>query len=222
MKLSRAIFFVLLLVPGGLLCAQDENNVPANFQKPRFSIHANGAVPHTISNKAFKRSFTGIYDISASFNVRMFSGFTAGFLAKFNEFKTPDNKIPGLNTYGQMFGGGFRLAYYHYLRETTVLYGGVTAGEVYLHYFGLSCLNPTTPEQTEYRSTFLEPELGISFYVEGNFAIGIHTSFDMYDYVFDPYAICLNQHKAYLDSDLVGGLQHLNLGFGLTYSFLRK
>lgn len=224
MTISRIITFVsLLLLAGFPLSAQDDDNLPNNFKPPRFTIHANGTVPHPIRNKAFKRSFTGIYDISASFNVRLFSGFSAGIFGKFNEFKTPDNKIPGLNTYGQMYGGGVRLAYSHYLREKTMLYGGITAGEVYLHYYGVSCLGPSTnPLQTEYFATFVEPEVGIAFFVEGNFAIGIHSSYDIYRYEFDPYALCLNQHKAYLDSDLPGNLQHLNIGFGLTYSFLRK
>lgn len=217
MNFSRFISLLTVVLLPFAVSAQDDN-----IKRFRFTTHANGAIPHAMNNKAFKRSFTGIYDITASFNVRLFSGFSAGIAGRFAEFKTPDNKIPGLNTYGQIYGGGLRLAYYHYISENNVLFAGITGGRANIHYFGLSCQNPSEPLQTLYSSTYLEPEAGIMFYVEGNFAIGVQLSYSAYDYVFDPYAICLNQHKAYLDTDLVGGTQNLNLGFGLTYSFLRK
>lgn len=214
---------LLLLAFAPAAYAQDDGPIGnTDVADARFLIHVNGAVPHGIGNVAFKRSFTGIYDVSSSFNVRLFSGFTVGISGRFNQFKTTDNKIPGLNTYAQIIGGGGRISYYHFLKETTAAYGGVNVGFSNIHYTGLSCLNNTQPEKTKSNARYIEPELGILFFIEGDFSIGLHTSLPLYNYQFDPYAICLNQHKAYLDSDRVGNLRHLNFGFSVSYAFLKK
>lgn len=221
-QLRRYIIALLIGLPVAAV-AQDDGPVGnRDVSEARFIVHLTGSVPHAQGNVAFKRSFTGIYDVGSSFNVRLFSGFSLGISGRFNQFKTPDNKIPGLNTYGQIIGGGARMSYYHFLKETTALYGGVNAGYSHINFTGVSCLNNTEPEATDFNSVYIEPELGILFFVEGDFAIGLHSSYPLYNYEFDPYDICLNQHKAYLDSDREGNLRHLNLGFSLSYAFLKK
>lgn len=223
--LKRLAGYITLLLLALAPAAQAQDDGPignTDVAKARFMIHANGTVPHGIGNVAFKRSFTGIYDVTSSFNVRLFSGFSLGISGRFNQFKTTDNKIPGLNTYAQIIGGGARISYYHFLKETTAMYGGINAGYSHIQYTGVSCLNNTMPEATEFNATYIEPELGVLFFIEGDFAIGLHTALPLYNYEFDPYDICLNQHKAYLDSDRVGNLRHLNFGFSLSYAFLKK
>lgn len=195
----------------------------------RFYTRAMGMVPHPVSNKAFRRSFTGIYDIHAGFSAEMLKGFTLGVDYNNQLWKTPDNKIPGLNSYAQFNEAGLRVGYQIMGGPTTMYYAGFTGGRAFIKYSGLSYQNQNPnsstvlPDpKTNYNSTYLEPELGVLFFTEGNFAIGLTVSWVFYDYVFDPYALYLNQHKAYQDSDLKGQMQQFNFGFSVTYGFKKK
>jgi hypothetical protein len=187
----------------------------------RMSIRANATIPHGISNKAFRRSFTGIYDVSVNCNYQIFHGFVAGIQYRTNEWKTPDNKIPGLNTYAQSHNGGIRVGYDFVRSEKSTAYIGLTAEEGLVKYFGLSIDPGTDLSKLEkiqyYRGVTVDA--GMFFYTEGDFAIGFNAAVVMTDYAFDPYKIYLNQHKAYLPSDLNGTWSHFNIGFNIAYSF---
>ncbi|HET6992901.1 MAG TPA: hypothetical protein VFJ43_16315, partial [Bacteroidia bacterium] len=65
-------------------------------------------------------------------------------------------------------------------------------------------------------------DAGMFFYTEGNFAIGFNAAGVFTNYAFDPYSIYLNQHKAYIASDLNGTWSHFNIGFNVVYSFWSK
>jgi hypothetical protein len=210
------------------LPAQTSGSTPTHHDTPFvFYARAMGMVPHPVSNKAFRRSFTGIYDAHAGFNAELIKGFTLGVDYNNQLWKTPDNKIPGLNSYAQFNEAGLRAGYQMMGNATTMYYVGFTGGRAFIKYSGLSYQTqnfnaPLPPPKTNYSGTYLEPELGVLFFTEGNFAIGLNVSWAFYDYVFDPYAIYLNQHKAYDDSDLKGQLQQFNFGFSMTFGFKKK
>lgn len=207
--------FLLVLITGTV--AAQEN--PA--MNHRFHIKVSGNVPHPVSNKAFRRSFVGVYDIGLTFRVRLFGGFAAGINGIHSLWRIPDNKIPGLHTVGQVNGGGASLAYEYPMGEVAVLYASLNAGMAQMHYYGLS--HDSTPEnfQTKYMIRYGQLEVGSYFYTEGNFAIGIQTSFIFTDYAFDPYKLALNEHKSYIPSDLNGKVVTFNFGFSVIYSFLK-
>ena len=213
LKFRLALILVMLfsIVNG------QENPTIAN----RLQIKLIGNVPHPVTNKAFRRSFTGIYDIGLAFKVRLFSGFSAGIQGKHVLWRTPDNKIPGLDTYGQFNGGGLCLTYDYPLGEVTVLYASVIAGTAQMHYYGLSYDSMPDNFQTKYRINYGELEFGAYFYTEGSFAIGLQTSMVFTNYGFDPYRLSLDEHKAYVASDLEGSVIQFNLGFSVIYSFLK-
>ncbi|GAB4132678.1 MAG: hypothetical protein Fur0041_04200 [Bacteroidia bacterium] len=207
------------MIPLLQMKAQESN--PALMH--RFNLRISGAVPHPLSNRAFRMSFTGIYDLNASFDIRLFSGFFAGIQYKHTLWKTPDNKIPGLNTYGQNNFAGIRVGYAKPINDIAVYYASATAGEGEMHYYGISCLTSSTNTSQDVVSNYMyrsgEIETGVYFYTEGSFAIGLHSSVVFTDFSFDPYKLCLNQHKAYLPEDLGGNLSYLNLGFNVIFSF---
>ncbi len=186
----------------------------------RFGIRASISVPHPLSNKAFRRSFGGVYDATGSFNVNIFSGFTMGIAYTNSLWKTPDNKIPGLNTYMQQHLFGFRVGYEQKLNDQVTFYGGLTAGQGFVQFTGVVC--DTVPEQTRYTIRYAAPEIGFAFAVEENLSVGLQLSSVITNFAFDPYKLCLDQHKAYIDSDLNGRVAQFNFGFSVTYSFLKK
>lgn len=191
----------------------------------RMSIRASGTVPHPLgTNKAFKRSFTGIYDVSAHCNFQIFHGFQVGIGYRHNLWKTPDNKIPGLNTYAQSHHGSLRIGYDHVMSETAVAYCGIAAQLGQMHFYGIS-YEPDSmhvPLQTRYDYRGIETDAGVYFYTEGNFAIGIEGSVTFTNFKFDPDKLYLDQHKAYIASDYEGKVAQLNIGFSLVYSFWKS
>jgi hypothetical protein len=212
--------FLLSILFSAPLAAQNENG-----KNPfRMSMRVSGAVPHPISNKAFRRSFTGIYDITANVNYQVFRGFVVGLQYEHNLWKTPDNKIPGLNTYAQAHYAGARVGYDHVINETTVAYCGLSAMGGKTHFYGISYRPDTShiPLQEDYNYRAIGADAGVYFYTEGTFAIGLQISALFTNFDFNPYKLFLDQHKAYIASDLNGVVSHINFGFNLVYSFWRK
>jgi hypothetical protein len=213
----RTLVFIFLLAFASALFAQNQNGT----NPFHMSVRVAGTVPHPMGNKAFRRSLTGIYDITANCNFQVFHGITAGIQYRHNLWKTPDNKIPGLNTYAQTHHGGIRLGYDHVVNETTVAYGGITAMTGQMNFYGVSYRPDSIRGEaiTEFQYKTLEIDAGVYFYTEGNFAIGIHSACVFTNFAFDPRLVYLDQHKAYLLSDFEGTFKHFNFGFQLVYSF---
>ncbi len=187
--------------------------------KYRMHLKLTGSVPHPVSNKAFRRSFIGVYDMALTYRLRLFSGFAAGIQGKHSLWKIPDNKIPGLHTFGQFNGGGLSLAYDHVVTEEAVIYAEISAGMMQLHYYGVSYDSMPDNYQTKYMINYGEVEVGGYFYTEGSFAIGMQTAFMFTNYQFDPYKLALDNHKAYLPEDMNGKVVTFKIGFSVVYSF---
>ncbi|MBI3509808.1 MAG: hypothetical protein HY064_04030 [Bacteroidetes bacterium] len=214
------IFLFFFLFPFELLHAQDlKNGVPF-----KMSVRGTATVPHGLANKAYRRSFTGIYDVTVNFSYAVFHGFQIGIQYETNLWKTADNKIPGINTYAQSHHGGIRVGYDRVVGDNSVWYVGLTMMEGQVHYYGLSILATPDPAilKTKYIYKIIAAETGVYFYTEGSFAIGIQAAVDLTDYHFDPYRLYLNEHKAYIASDLNGNLNYLNVGFMAVYSFRKE
>lgn len=213
-RVLLALFFI------GLMNGVKAQPNPAAAHRMHFKL--SGSVPHPVSNKAFRRSFIGVYDLAFNYRIGLFSGFSAGIQAKHSLWRIPDNKIPGLHTVGQFNGGGLSLSYDYPLGEVAVLYSEVNAGMLQVHYYGVSYDSLPDNFQTDYTIKYGQLEVGAYFYTEGNFAIGIQTSFMFTNYEFDPYKLALDNHKAYVASDLNGSVVTFNLGFSVVFSFLKK
>lgn len=213
-RILLALFFI------GLVSGVGAQENPA--AKYGMHIKLTGNVPHPVSNKAFRRSFIGVYDMALTYRISLFSRFSAGIQGKHSLWRIPDNKIPGLNTVGQFNGGGISLGYDHVFSEVAVLYAEVNAGVMQVHYYGVSYDSLPDNFQTNYNINYGEAEFGAYFYTEGNFAIGMQTSFMFTNYQFDPYKLALDNHKAYFEGDTDGNVVAFKLGFSVVYSFLKR
>ena len=216
--MAARIFLAFCLI--GILNGVGAQENPAS--KYRMHLKLTGNVPHPVTNKAFRRSFIGVYDLALTYRLNIFAGFQAGIQGKHSMWKVPDNKIPGLNTVAQFNGGGLSIGYNHILGEVAVLYGEVNAGVMQVTYRGVSYDSLPDNFQTEYTINYGEAEFGAFFYTEGSFAIGMQTSFMFTNYQFDPYKLALDNHKAYLPGDLNGNVVTFRLGFSVYYSFLKQ
>lgn len=218
----RRFLLVLLFASTAFLSAQNMGKeIPF-----RMSIRLNTNVPHALGNKAFRNSFTGIYDVAANCNYQIFHGFVIGMQYHHNLWKTPDNKIPGINTYAQTHHGGIRVGYDFVRSETSTAYIALIAEQGIIKYNGLSIDAGTDVSELKTLHSYhaINVDAGIFFYTEGNFAIGLNAATAFTNYQFDPFSIFLNQHNPnpYRAEDLQGKWNYFTFGFNLVYSFWKS
>lgn len=201
-----------------------EESAPAKkvfyLLSPRVSV----TVPHPMSNKAFKKSFVGIYEISGGLNLMLYKGLFIGGTYKNGLLKITENKIAdynasmSINNYGIKLGGDFYLGE----KNRVIFSTAITAGQNNTKYSGLVCKNPLdVPKIDRYSSRYVEPEINMFFLVESNFGIGLTLSYSIFDKNFDPYELCLNDWASY-SKDNPGNTRYLSFGFGFYYSLIRK
>jgi hypothetical protein len=220
----KRLYFIctFIFISSGFLAGQNRGKeIPF-----RMSLRLNTTVPHGLSNKAFRNSFTGIYDVSVNWNYQVFHGFQVGIQYHHNLWKTPDNKIPGLNVYGQTHMGGLRVGYDIVRSQTSTAYVGLTAEQGVIMYNGLTFSGipaNATPQRTHHLRD-IQGDAGIFFYTEGNFAIGLNASVTFTNYRFDPFPIYLNVQNPnpYLASDMTGKWSYFTFGFNVVYSFWKN
>jgi hypothetical protein len=223
MHLIFRFLFCFLLLPLFVSAQKPDEQLPF-----RMNVKLEGSVPHGLSNKAFRRSFTGVYELQFSTSVELFSGFSLGAGFRNVLWNTPDNKIQGINTNMQSNGIGLQLGYDKRLTRTAFASASLTAGRAFTRFTGLvyetDSLLAVDPVGVvdNYSYNYAEMRIGVYFFTEGNFAIGLNTGVTFTNYNFDPYKLELDQHKAYIDSDLNGNLAQLNLGIHILFGFIKK
>lgn len=223
MYLTFRFFLCLLFLPLLVSAQKPDEQLPY-----RMNMKLEGSVPHGLSNKAFRRSFTGVYEIQLSTSVELFSGFSLGVAYRNALWNTPDNKIQGINTNMQTNGVGLQLGYDKRLTRTAFACASLTAGRAFTRFTGLvyetdSALAADPVGVVDsYTYNYAELRIGTYFFTEGNFAIGLNTGVTFTNFGFDPYKLELDQHKAYIDSDLNGNVVQLNLGIHVLFGFIKK
>ncbi len=187
---------------------------------PRISI----TVPHPMGNKAFKKSFVGIYEISGGLNLMFYKGLFIGGTYKNGLLKITENKIADYEASMSINNVGLKIGSDFYIGEKnrTIFSFALTAGQNHTKYFGLVCKNPMEgPKINSYKTSYLEPEANLFFLIEPNFGIGATLSYSIFNKEFNPYELCLDNWTTY-NKDNPGKTRYLSFGFGFYYSLFRK
>ncbi|MGQ0829548.1 MAG: hypothetical protein ACT4ON_14255 [Bacteroidota bacterium] len=228
-KFFSILFFILLST---MLLAQDEDAAPFGaeskpFKKqyyvfsPRVSI----TVPHPTSNRSFKNSFVGIYELSGGLNIMLYKGLFAGVTYKTGLLKVMENKIADNNTRMYINNVSVKVGGDRYAgdKNRMIFSAAVSAGKNWTNFSSLICKDPGNHDVIidSYETTFIEPEINLFFLVEPNFGIGATISYTSFNRIFDPFEICLDDF-AQFDKNSPGSTQYFSFGFGFYYSFLKK
>lgn len=187
---------------------------------PRVSI----LVPHPISNKAFRKSFVGIYEISAGLNMAIFKGAFVGITYKNGLLKVTENKIPDLEADMKINNAGVKVGTDLFVGEANriIFSAAVTAGKNWTSYSSFkSKIDGNPPPIKGFSANYVEPEINAYFLVEQNFGIGATVSFSFFNQNFNPNDLYLNEWTQF-DKSNPGTIQYLSFGFGFYYSFLKK
>ena len=209
------------------------DNTPVREEGPSkkeyfwFSPHASVTIPNPTGNKAFRKNFSGVYEINAGMDIMPFKGFIVGAVYKNATLKI--NGITGATYFHytplmKINNAGIRAGVRTYVgSKNRMIYAAtITVGENWTKYKDIRCKDSTIAVPlTKYTTTYVQPEMSLYFLVESNFAIGATVSYGIYSKNFDPYEICLDSWKA-VGTVGNGPTQFLSFGFGLYYSFYKK
>lgn len=216
------------------LLAQDEPLIPSISQgnetpslpkqyyylSPRVSV----TVPHPMTNKAFRKCFVGIYEITGGLNIMYYKGLFIGASYKNALLKITENKIANFEASMKLNNVALKLGTDSYLGEKNrvVFSSAVSVGQNWTRYSGLHTKDQTKhPALTEYKSIFVEPEINLFFLVESNFGIGATISYSIFDKNFDPYELALTDWTSFQNIK-AGSTSYLSFGFGFYYSLIAK
>lgn len=215
MNNAKAIYTIVLLF-------SISTAIHAQEIKPKhiLSFRGNCNVPHAISNKAFRKSFNGVYDLNAMLEVNPFNGFIVGLGYKNTLFDIPAKLIRGLSTTTMQTHSFYgRLGFNYFSTERLFLSGAFNMGECITKFTGVPYAAVKLPKY-EYTSLYIEPEAGINFMIEEFFSIGFNVSVNINSKSFDPYFIYLNDFTSYFPNELGKNTVTLNFGFGFTYGII--
>lgn len=187
---------------------------------PRVSI----TVPHPMGNKAFRKSFVGVYEVSGGLNMMVFKGAFIGVTYKNGAFKVTENKIHDLEARMQFNNAGIKVGGDFFVsdKNRVIFSAAITAGRNWTNYYDFrSKVAGTKPAIKGFSANYMEPEVNLFFLVEPHFGIGATISYSFFNQNFDPYELCLNEW-AQFDKTNPGNINYLSFGFGFYYSFLKK
>lgn len=203
--------------------ATDDDTPPAPKQYYLLSPRVSVTVPHPMSNRAFHKSFVGIYELSAGLNAYVYKGIFVGGTYKAGLLKITENKIADYNASMYINNVGLKAGTDAYLgdRNRIIFSAAVTAGKNWTHYGGLVAKEPGRIIPTRYNCIYAEPEINLFFLIESNFGIGVTVSYSIFDHTFDPYALALNDWAQFSKVN-TGSTQYLSFGFGFYYSLLQN
>ncbi len=207
-----------------------------NFKLPRVNIRASCTVPKVTTSKAFRISYTGVYDAQLSLNFRIASNLNVGLGYK-NALFTPQLyfRQKGLSTRLQVHDAFARFGYDHIFSDRGFVSFSLDAGYSYNKYTSVKFVHDTLNGKypTYFGNYFLRPEISVYFLVEESFAFGFTFS---YNYCLYPYDPKYNGFGSYADSkstasnliyEGVGYKNKANMGwfsfgFGFYYGFKKK
>ncbi len=190
-----------------------------------FSARASVTVPHAVANSSFRKSFVGIYSAEGGLDIMIYKGLFIGGSGSNSFMKIPPNKISKIaakmeidNAAGKI-GGDFFLGE----RNRIIFSTAFSVGQNWTHYYGLYAADPHKGVAvTSYTTTYYQPEVNLYFLVDDNMAVGANVSYIIYDHVFDPYELSLNDWAPFNSPPIAGNTQCVNFGITFYYNFLRK
>lgn len=193
-----------------------------------FSSRLSFTVPNPTANKAFVKSFVGIYQVNASMNMALYKGVFIGVAFSNALLQVDKNVIPN-KTYAKQpfmntYSASVKIGSDWYIGENNriIFSADVSVGQSFVKYSAFVCKDPTKNiVTTDFKSPYGSAEVSMIFLVEPNWGIGPTISYSLINRSFDPYELCLEDWASYGTSKS-GATQYLNFGFVCYFNFFRK
>lgn len=193
-----------------------------------FSSRLSFTVPNPTGNKAFVKSFVGIYQVNASMNMALYKGVFIGVAFSNALLQVDKNVIPN-KTYAKQpfmntYNASVKIGSDWYIGENNriIFSADVSVGQSFVKYSAFVCKDPAKNiATTDFKSPYGSAEVSMIFLVEPNWGIGPTISYSLISRSFDPYELCLEDWTTYSKANS-GATQYLNFGFVCYFNFFRK
>ena len=217
MKNKKALLFFALL---GLFAGKPEfAHAQDGDLENALTLRVDFMVPQIATNKAFKLSFSGIFEVGGSVNYRV-GKFNFGPLYRYIQFQVRADKIPNIQTILNVHSAGLKLNADIPYGKSFLLMPGLNTEWNFLNYTHLPCSLKTASEKKS--SAFnLEPNMSVVFLFDEGFGIGLQANYNILTYNFNPDNICLDEYKSYSNKEKTGLTGLFGFGF-VVYWDLRK
>ena len=201
----------------------DEAKAPRQKKYYLFSPRLSIEVPHPITNSAFTKTFTGLYEINAGMNVMFAQGLYVGATFKNAELTITPNKIPDYDASMQIYSFAVKGGSDFYVgdRNNMIFSAAISVGQNNSEFISMKTKFATEHPITSFKSSYMEPEISLFFLIEEDFGIGATISYSIIERNFDPYQLYLNEWASY-NTNNTGSTQYLSFGFGFYYGFSKR
>ncbi len=196
-----------------------------------FSTRVSVTVPHPISNKAFRKCFVGVYEVTGGINIMLYKRLYIGASGSNGQLKITGNKIANYNASMEIDNAAGKIGCDFYVgdRNRIIFSPALSVGYNWTHYYSLVRKDPRDQhniipipiENSKYTTTYYQPELDIYFLVDDNMGVGFTFTYSSYNHTFDPYELNLDEWAPF-DKYPTGNTSYLSFGIGFYYSFLHK
>lgn len=190
-------------------------------------------VPNPVANKAFRKTFVGIYEVGGSITLSVFKNIFIGATFSNLAFKV-DNAViqeyrpvinikettPRVIIYNAAVsvGADFRLGVSNRIIFSTTL----SAGQSYVKYNDFICKDPgKSVAITDFKAPYFGATASLCFLVQPNWGIGPTLGYSIVQQQFDPHALCLDDWESYPATN-EGVTQYIKFGFVVYYNFFPK
>lgn len=220
-QFKNIYLLVAFLLFGPVLHAQDQDQKLKDIIPSRFHFKMQVGIPTIVGNRALRQSFRGTYEGIANLQVRLFDNVHLGAHGSYTGFKVSGDKIAQVNTECRTAGGGFNVGYEKFSSPRVFWFVNIAAGYNFINYFRVQCPDSISPT-LNYKALSYRPSVGFCYYSDANFSLGLSLSYNFLMNEFDPYAICLNNFKAYQKSDSKGYTNYFSVGVVLNFNLNKE
>lgn len=192
--------------------------------KPKYkkTLRAEFQLPKTTSNKAFKKAFSGVYNMGLSMNVGTphYSGGVFYTLTQFQVFpKVNTDAHPILTVHST----GIRLTYDNLIPNGKGMWSPyISPGVSFLKYSRVKCKNETPGDQTI--TTFsLNGGVVYNIMMDEWVGAGFILGYNIIDHVYRPENVCMDEWGlTYTENEKQGILQNFFFGFTVYFDLAYK
>jgi hypothetical protein len=232
--MKRIFLLLILLMLDEQLAAQRE---PRNA---RTTIRGNIGIPKPITSGMYRRSFTGVYEMNLSVNMRLFGNIFAGLGYQNSNFQNnkkvfvlytppPGSKFEGHEvSYKTRINGhaGFiKIGADKFFSDKGYMSYSLNTGMIQCDYINVvhdSAVENLPFIPTKFNAPFIQPEMSVNFIVEPRLSFCVMLSYTTLFYRFDPRAPRFAHIDAVSGSRNKFNMSWFNLGFGFNILLGKK
>jgi hypothetical protein len=214
---NRKLLFALLqllILPGWLSAQEDFNGIY------RYSVKADFSVPTIINSRAFRQTFSGIYDIDVAFITTTRPGICFGPGFKYALLKAGNNRNASLSPFQTRYdilNPYLHVGYQHNYGGGNYLGFLISAGMNRALFSNVPCDSLIPPRYQQFIN--IEPSVFIRFHTGENSSFGARIGYNMLLNNYNPNDICVQRFINSEPEDIRAMSSYISFGLGFSLNY---